>query len=85
MFLNLHGYSVCGVKSASDRPSGRGVDMYKEQAAQDEACATPGTCQHVQGNQPLRPFPALLFCESRKFPDIIADYFHFLVELSDNA
>lgn len=34
---------------------------------------------------PLRPLPALLFSESRKFPDIIADYFHFPVELSDNA
>lgn len=61
------------------------MGMYKEQAAQHKARGTPGTCQHVHGNQPLRPFPALLFCESIKFPDIIADYFHFAVELSDTA
>lgn len=32
-----------------------------------------------------RPFPALLFCESVKLPDITADYFHFPVQLSDTA
>lgn len=85
LFLSLHGYSVCGVKSTSDRPQGRRLDMCKEQAAQHRAHGTPGTRRHVQGNQPLRPFPALLFYESRKFPDIVANYFHFPIELSDNA
>lgn len=78
-------FSVCGVKSASDRPWGRGVDVYKEQAAQHKTRGAPGTCWHVQGNHPLRPFPALLSYESMKFLDIIADYFHFPRELADNA
>lgn len=78
-------FSICGVKSASGRPRGRGVDMYKEQAALHKARGTPGTCQHVRGNQPRRPFPALLFYESAKLSDIIADYFHFPEQLSDSA
>ena len=78
-------FSTRGVNSASDRPRGGGVGTYKEQAAQHKAHGTPGTRQHVQGNQPLRPFPALLFCESIKFLGIVADYFHFAVELSDTA
>lgn len=78
---------LSGVTNASNRPRGRGMDVYKEQAAQHTIRGRPGTCRHVQRNQPLRPFPSLLFCESRKFPDDIAEYFHFPVEaeLSDNA
>lgn len=59
--------------------------MCKEQVSQHDTHGPPGMCQCVQGNEQLRPFPALLFYESIKFPDIRADYFHFPVGLSDHA
>lgn len=61
------------------------MGTYKEQVAQYKACGTPGTCQHLQGNQLLRLLPTLLLYKSIKFPDIIAGYFHFPIELSDTA